>query len=892
MKIQQIIIVAIGVLIVTLFAGTALAQTPSLNEKQALKKPTPEQILERQSLNPAPAAMAPPPGPVHCVAEWEESEGILTLWQNADLMYKLQQEHQVYIPVDNQTQEDNWITYLNNHSIPLTNFHFLYINTNTIWTRDYGPWFIWDANNEMGIVNYTCNYGYWDDKFPSGFAAMYGINYYESGLYHVGGNYYPNAYGRAFSSTHVYESNSALTKAQVDARMDDYFGIERYQTVAPKDIWHHDTWGKPADPETLIIVDFPEYDTIRHAQADGMVAHYSSLQSPWGRPYKIHRLPMMTPYPGSTWYRPYMNSLVSNQRVFVPIHECEDDVIALGVFQDAFVGYEVIGVVAHECEWHDALHCRTRNFVKREQIRLYPYPPGDTEVTGAGYPVVAEVIPPNGSSLLAGFPKIHWTTTGGEPYTDLVMTATGQPNEYAADIPAQAVGTTLWFYIEAQDDGGLDTVYPPVAPDGLMQFTVRADSEAPALSRHVPVRSAFTDAWSPQVRTLCIDDMATPEVTLEYAINGIPQPDIVLSKEDACFWYSGAVGGAVTAGDVVRYCLKATDYAVAPNESVLPLLGDYICPVSGPGSIAVVDLCSRPYTGPFLSDALGDLGLPYHCYHTWPSDWSAHDVWFICLGVFADNYVLSSSEAGDIVAALQAGAKIYLEGGNTWCNDPEKNTLNPWFGVQEDDDWDSMNRAIGLAGTFMEGISLPYASEDLQMDAIEPASRAEKLMESNDGLGRVVTNQSGGYKTVASTFALGGILDSDLTGTRKEMLVRYLEYFGMEVGLYTDAEAVMKEYINLYIRGIPGDTYRLLGSLAENYVDTVYGLFRLDKTYMFSLWQGVIPGSGTATLTFRVPDASDLAGIEVHVQAVVGEALTPSQSQLTNREVLTLTAAE
>lgn len=887
-KTRGLYVLASLFLVFLLLAGIGTAQTPTLQQKQDMQKPSPDQLLKNRLSNPAPSAAPPPPGPVHCCAEWEESEGILTLWQNADLIDKLQKDHLVYIPVDNKSQEDQWKIFLNSNGIPLTNILFLYIPTDTIWTRDYGPWFIWDANNEMGIVNYTCNYGYWDDLFPSHFAYVYRIKYYESGLYHVGGNYYPNAYGRAFSSTHVYESNSSKIKAQVDEAMKLFYGIEKYQTVAPKAIWHHDTWGKPANPETLVINDFPEYDEIRHAQAEGMVSYYASLESPWGRPYKIHRLPMMPEVPGTTWYRPYMNSLVSNKQVFVPIHNCPDDQVALKVFQDAFVGYDVVGVVAKECEWHDALHCRTRNFMKREVIRMYPYPPGDTEETGAGYPVRAEVIPPNGSTLLAGYPVIHWTDTGGAPFNDVVMAPTGQPNEYAADIPAQALGTTVSFYIEARDDGGRDAIYPLVAPDGMMTFQVRLDAEAPVLSRHVPVRSASANQWPPLVRTLCKDDMATPVVTLEYSINGAPQADIDLTREELCYWFSDTMGGSVSPGDVVSYRLLATDNAASANDNHLPPLGHYFCPVSGPKTVAVVNLCSRPYTAPFLLDALGDLGIPHHYYETWPTAWSEHDVWFILLGIFADNHVLSSNEANDIVNALQAGDYVYLEGGNTWCDDPEKALLQSWFNVSEGNSWKGMQHITGISGSIMDGLVLKYASEDLQMDVIDPVPPATTIFESSSNSSRTVIHDAGGYRTVASTFALGGLMDREWPKTRKEILVRYLEFFGVEVSLYSGAEAKMEMDLPLTIKGASGDVYMLLGSLAEYHEKTGYGFFRLDPAHLFYLWQGVIPAAGVEELSFRVPRIPEYAGFEVHFQAVVGKALTPSQSQLTNRDIATL----
>jgi len=558
----------------------------SINEKQIIGRPAPS----ASHCNLPPLRMprgAMLPGPVQSCAEWEESEGIIINygWMNADTINKMQMDHQVYVQVNNPAAENVWINFLNSNGIPLTNIHFIMIPGTYGWMRDCGPWFIWDGDNELCIVNNSCWHDKYplDDLFPKKFAARYGYKYYEPPLkiYCEGGNFYPNAYGVAFSSSWVYGDNGQKSKALTDFLFKEYLGIERYQTVAPYTLSHHDTCGKPANPETLIIAQWPEY-YYKHPMGEGVAAYYETLESPWGRPYKIHRLPMF-PIAGLQ-FKPYLNCLVANKKVFVPITHTSTDKIALGIFQEAFVGYEIVGIDSHNSGWGASLHCATKNIMKRDIIRIYPYPPGDTEDTSTGYTLTADVIPPNGNALSPGYPVIHWTDTGGAPFYDVVMLPTGQPNGYGAVLPAQAKRTTVSYYIEAHDDGGLKAIYPLVAPDGMMSFNVREDLVAPKLSRFIPTRSASA-GLPPLIRVLCKDDMATPEVCVEYSINGAPQPDVQLTREKMCYWYSGIPGGNVTAGDLIRYRVKATDNADSPNLSFLPLLGEAYCPVADSESV-------------------------------------------------------------------------------------------------------------------------------------------------------------------------------------------------------------------------------------------------------------------------------------------------------------------
>ncbi|MFH1998192.1 MAG: agmatine deiminase family protein, partial [Planctomycetota bacterium] len=214
-KISAVVfILAVPFFIVT----QGFSQTASIESKQKIqKKPA---VADSRWASPSTQGMrVAPPAPVHSIAEWEESEGVMILWMNDDLINRLQEVIKVYIPVDNQSEKDSWISYLNTHGIPLTNIEFIFITTDTVWTRDYGPWFIWDGNQDLGICDYSCDnhgavYGPNDSAFPYHFASLFGINYYDSGIENVGGNWYPNGYETAFSSNRIYTMNPWETVLQ------------------------------------------------------------------------------------------------------------------------------------------------------------------------------------------------------------------------------------------------------------------------------------------------------------------------------------------------------------------------------------------------------------------------------------------------------------------------------------------------------------------------------------------------------------------------------------------------------------------------------------------------------------------------------------------------------
>jgi len=108
-----------------------------------------------------------------------------------------------------------------------------------------------------------------------------------------------------------------------------------------------------------------------------------------------------------------------------------------------------------------------------DDIAIGHTPLGDTSDTANPYPVAAQVV--STEALAAGFPLLSYAVDAGGT-TDVVMTATGNPNEYLAEIPAQALGTTVSYYITAEDVlGGSDTS-PAAAPDKVYSFEVAQGS--------------------------------------------------------------------------------------------------------------------------------------------------------------------------------------------------------------------------------------------------------------------------------------------------------------------------------------------------------------------------------------------------------------------------------
>jgi len=87
-----------------------------------------------------------------------------------------------------------------------------------------------------------------------------------------------------------------------------------------------------------------------------------------------------------------------------------------------------------------------------------------------GYDVTADIVPA-GVVLDTGSTEVHYRVNGGGWQT-LAMSATGNPDEYSAHIPALSNFSEVDYYIRAADTNANETTAPDGAPDAFYSFDV------------------------------------------------------------------------------------------------------------------------------------------------------------------------------------------------------------------------------------------------------------------------------------------------------------------------------------------------------------------------------------------------------------------------------------
>jgi len=306
-------------------------------------------------------ATDPPPGQIWNIAEFEKMEGVLVGYPGSfgiqyDLIAAMSEETMVTTIVETSNQLDYVISQYEAQGVNMDNASFIVTALDSYWTRDYGPWYVRYGDDQIGIIDFIYNRPNRpnDNAVPPQMADYLGIEWFGMDLITAGGNYMTNGYGISSSTDLTWEENPTLSPAEIDEIVLDYLGVTAYHVLPDPNntyIDHIDCWGKFLDVDKVLIREVPEshpqYDEI-----EATAAYYAEQPSGWGVPFEVYRV--WTPND-----EPYTNSLILNNRVFLPIVGGQWDDEAVAAYEAAMPGYEVLTFTG-SWESTDALHCRTK----------------------------------------------------------------------------------------------------------------------------------------------------------------------------------------------------------------------------------------------------------------------------------------------------------------------------------------------------------------------------------------------------------------------------------------------------------------------------------------------------------------------------------------------------
>ncbi len=435
---------------------------------------TPEELERIDEIGIGHRATDPPPQVPRNCAEWEPLQGVIIRYP-LGIPYALVRDYAdhmiLYCLVSSGYYNQAYNNFVNN-GVNMDNVEFLIMPTNSIWVRDYGPWFVFDGNGEQAIIDHIYNRPRPDDDQVNwNLGNIWSMDVYGHDLEHTGGNYMTDGHGISFSTDLVWDENPGYSHAEIAAIMEAYLGIRTYHVVpdiSPTGIHHIDCWAKLLDEETILVKQVAE-GHADYQECEENAAYLASLTNCYGRNYKIVRV--FCPSIGGGGVAAYTNSLILNNRVYVPLFGTSYDDDAMAVYEAAMPGYEVLGFTG---SWYsdDAIHCRGKGIMDRYMLYVDHNPLQDRAWDRGPYRVVAFIDDRSEMGLVSDSLLVHWRLEGQMIWNEIAMTVTADPDSFEAEIPEQPAGSTIEYYVSAVDYSDRHTQRPWVAPAGYYSFEV------------------------------------------------------------------------------------------------------------------------------------------------------------------------------------------------------------------------------------------------------------------------------------------------------------------------------------------------------------------------------------------------------------------------------------
>lgn len=402
-------------------------------------------------------ATAQPSGPLHCVAEYEQMEGILIAWEGTTaqktILAQMGREitttanTRLYVSCDNAATQTSATSSLTSAGANMSKVIFSLRTTDTIWLRDYGPRYCYEGDVRV-VVDHTYNRPRPnDDVVPQSFAASKKNPYYEfQNLYgnfqliHGGGNYHLDAAGRGYASRLTVNENPTLTEPQIVDVWGRYWGVQHtFFNPLPSSIdstQHIDMWMQALGDNRMMISDWPlASGSAQDVICDGAAATLAAAG------YTVFRCPALSV--GGTHYT-YTNVAICNNLLLLPTYTNATVVPynaqALAAWQAATAGTGITNIAQIDCQGivtsAGVMHCIVMHIpVPRgganPTVYLKNLRGGD--VLTPGNQVSIKWISDDDVGTVNA--DLRLSTDGGMTYPTIIVAATADDGEFTWTVP-------------------------------------------------------------------------------------------------------------------------------------------------------------------------------------------------------------------------------------------------------------------------------------------------------------------------------------------------------------------------------------------------------------------------------------------------------------------------
>ena len=329
-------------------------------------------------------------------AEWEPQSGILLAWpySESDWNDNLDEITDVYIEMCkiisqyekilvicfDQQHEETINSLLVKNGIEENSFQLIICKTNDTWCRDYGPITV-HINSKLQLNNFVFNG--WGNKYQSNLDNAVSRFLYDEGLFGSnemldrdfileGGSIEPDGQGAILTTSHcLLKRHPEKSRADIEGLLKKTLGITTvlwldHGSISGDDTDNHiDNLARFANEHTIIYSACDNKQHPDYASLHKMDQELKSLRQPDGKEYNLVplQLPELKNQDGKILPASYVNFLIINQAVLVPIFDDPQDKISLDKLQQSFTDRNIIGINSNALiKQLGGIHCASMQF--------------------------------------------------------------------------------------------------------------------------------------------------------------------------------------------------------------------------------------------------------------------------------------------------------------------------------------------------------------------------------------------------------------------------------------------------------------------------------------------------------------------------------------------------
>ena len=303
------------------------------------------------------------------------SDGIIQINYFIELIKYSEDIINITLFVDNLIIKQRVINTLKENKIFLDNITIINHFTNSIWVRDYGPFFI-KENGKISVVDfyfhgYTIFPDIMDNFFPFFYSLKNKLKYRSFSSLFLGiqgGNFMCDDNGTGFVGDRIfYQDNPKKSKDLIIENLKNNLGLKNLIILKSQNLsiknggdgtGHIDMFTKILNQTTILVGQYNDTNDSNYQTLE----YNAELLNNLG--YNVVRIPMLRDPKNNMFIWTYTNSLIINNGeekvVLLPLYNIPEDQIAISIYEENMPDYQIRGINCTTIiKSLGAIHCTT-----------------------------------------------------------------------------------------------------------------------------------------------------------------------------------------------------------------------------------------------------------------------------------------------------------------------------------------------------------------------------------------------------------------------------------------------------------------------------------------------------------------------------------------------------